>query len=140
MYYLFPGENSTATELADALDKMERTSPPRTVVLSNLSEAIAYWTLRNPELIPAHQAFATARASYWSYNDTHEAWADLKAAGAALAPLMRAIGSIHLDQCEDGFIQGRNCSGVLRPDGSCCYLDRHDPEGANYPDDADDEG
>ncbi|MFJ8430363.1 hypothetical protein ACIQ9P_03565 [Kitasatospora sp. NPDC094019] len=125
MYFKFPGEDATANEIANQLEQLVRTTPPRTVHLTNLVEATAHWVLHDPRLTDAHRAFATTRAAYWPYNDTTETWTDLHEAAQLLAAQLRRHGDYHLVPCEED-AGGGACPGVLDASGICCYDGRHE--------------
>ncbi|MGW7579677.1 hypothetical protein ACWGKU_05215 [Kitasatospora sp. NPDC054768] len=126
MYDMFPGEEATASELAIALRHLKRATPPRTVHLTNLVEVTAHWTLHNPDLATAHAAFATARAAYWPYNDTDEAWAALATAAVALAERLDQFGDTQLEQCDHSLKDGTACPGILDLKGTCRYASHHE--------------
>ncbi|MFE2346180.1 hypothetical protein [Kitasatospora cineracea] len=137
MYYLHPGEDFTAYELADALTNLRRTNPLSTTQLSNLVEATVHWTLRHPELAAAHHAFAIARAAYWPYNHNDQAWAALNTAAQALGAQLRQFGDEELVYCDGISTGGMQCPGLLDDEGSCCYAEHHDL--SHYDDEGEDD-
>ncbi|MFJ4668843.1 hypothetical protein [Kitasatospora purpeofusca] len=126
MYDRYPGEDATASEIADTLTNLRRTTPATTIQLTNLVEATVHWTLRHPQLAEAHHAFAVARAAYWPYSHTDQGWSAVHTAAQTLGAQLRQFGDEQMVHCDGISTGGLTCPGILDAAGACCYAEHHD--------------
>ncbi|MER8119166.1 hypothetical protein [Streptomyces sp. NPDC094031] len=114
----------TATELADALDRIRDQSPEMTGPLSMLDEATLGWTWRYPQLTCVQQAFSQARHQQFPRTRTKQTWQEVVATAAALATALRELGDVPLERCAEPTGWGM-CGLALPEQRPCLGQDEH---------------
>jgi hypothetical protein len=108
----------TATELAEALDRVRHLSPEQTGPLAMVDEASLGWTGRYPQLAEPQQAFAQARGKQWPHSRTEQTWQEVVTAASGLAAELRKLGDISLERCTDQ--TGWGTCGLALPESGAC--------------------